>query len=187
LDYVVDQKRPDLGGNLHHGDLACFTPKVWEYVKKRFSIRSMLDVGCGEGHAVAFFQSMGVLAHGIDGLLLNVQRAVTPVALHDLKRGPYVMPVDLVLCVEVVEHIEEQFLDNLMGTLTNGQLVLMTHALPGQDGHHHVNCQPAEYWVRKFQERGYRLAREAQLVRKMSETEGWPTHFSKSGLLFAKR
>ena len=31
----------------------------------------------------------------------------------------------------------------------------MTHALPGQPGHHHVNCQPIEYWVAVMQAFGF--------------------------------
>jgi 2-polyprenyl-3-methyl-5-hydroxy-6-metoxy-1,4-benzoquinol methylase len=34
----------------------------------RFGIRTVLDVGCGQGHAVAFLNQIGVHAHGIDGL-----------------------------------------------------------------------------------------------------------------------
>lgn len=31
----------------------------------------------------------------------------------------------------------------------------MTHALPGQVGYHHVNCQPKEYWINLFAQRGF--------------------------------
>lgn len=185
--YVVDEQRPDLGGNFRHGDVGCFTPKVWDFIVHRFGVRSMLDVGCGEGHAVAYFNQLGVYAHGIDGLELNVHRGVVPIAYHDLTRAPYVMPVDFVMSVEVVEHIEEQFLDNLLTTLCNGSVLLMTHALPDQPGHHHVNCQPAEYWIDKLNQRGFDISEETKLVRKIAGEEGWANHMQRSGLLFVAR
>ena len=98
---VFDPARPDLGGNVRHGDAWTYHPALWRYLVGRFGVRSVLDVGCGEGHAVRFFHALGVIAHGIDGLLINVQRAVYPIALHDLLIGPYIMPVDLVWSCEV--------------------------------------------------------------------------------------
>ena len=32
----------------------------------------------------------------------------------------------------------------------------MTHAVPGQDGYHHVNCQLSNYWIEKVEKLGYR-------------------------------
>ena len=142
---VMDQQRKDLGGNIRYGDLSTFTPNLWRYLIDRFAVRSMLDVGCGEGHAVRFFFKQGVMAHGIDGLRSNVERAVAPIALHDILSGPYVMPVDLVWSCEVAEHILPEKVGYYLDTLANGKVVAMTHAMPGQDGHHHVNCQPDEY------------------------------------------
>jgi cyclopropane fatty-acyl-phospholipid synthase-like methyltransferase len=145
-----------------------------------------LDVGAGEGHAAAFFARYGVLAHGVDGLMSNVENAVHPIALHDLKRGPYVFPCDLVYCVEVVEHIEEEYLDNLMATLTNAPVVVITHALPGQRGHHHVNLQSPEYWIEKFDERGYRPAIDIEHLRSVARAEREDSFFANSGLVMLK-
>ena len=77
----------------------------------------MLDVGCGEGHAVRFFHNLGLYACGIDGLRKNVENAVAPVALHDLLSGPFVMPVDFVWSCEVAEHIGLTGIDNYLNTL----------------------------------------------------------------------
>ena len=117
---VFDPARPDLGGNVRHGDAWTYHPALWRYLVGRFGVRSVLDVGCGEGHAVRFFHALGVIAHGIDGLLINVQRAVYPIALHDLLAGPYIMPVDLVWSCEVAEHIDQEKVDHYLDTLANG-------------------------------------------------------------------
>jgi 2-polyprenyl-3-methyl-5-hydroxy-6-metoxy-1,4-benzoquinol methylase len=186
INTVIDQTRPDLGGNLRGGDNGTFTPILWKFLIERFAVRSVLDVGCGEGHAVAFFNRSSVYAHGVEGLRTNVERSVFPIAWHDLTFAPYIMPVDLVLCVEVVEHIEEKFLDNLLRTLSNGRIVAMTHALPGQSGYHHVNLKPQEYWVAHVEEQGYMLAKDNHVFREIAKTEIGQKYFTTSGLVFVK-
>lgn len=181
---VIDTNRPDLGGNLRHGDVGTFCPRLWRYLVERFGASSVLDVGCGEGHAVLFFRRMGLVAHGIDGLLLNVQRAATPISLHDILSGPFTMPVDLVWSAEVAEHIAPEKVDHYLDTLANGKVVAMTHALPGQEGHHHVNCQPTEYWVEKMRSRGFTLAPHQNIYTEVASREETNNYFAKSGLVF---
>lgn len=183
---VVDPANPDLGGNYRQGDLSCMSFTLWRTLVDRFAVRSVLDVGCGEGHAVAFFRKIGVIAHGVEGLKKNVERAITPISLHDLKVGEFFMPVDMTLSVEVAEHIEEEFVDNYISTLCNGRVIVMTHALPGQLGYHHVNCQPQEYWVDKFEDRGYILDPMIDYWRKLSVADGHMAYFKSSGLVFIK-
>lgn len=181
---VVDADRPDLGGNCRRGDGKAITPRFWEYLVDRFAVRSMLDVGCGEGHALAAFRRLGVIAHGIEGSPVNLHGARHPFAVHDLTRGPYVYPCDLVLCVEVVEHIPEKHLHNVMTTLTNAPIVVMTHGLPGQPGHHHVNLQPAAYWIDRLRDEGYHLAPDNELLKQMAAREVPGSYFGNSGLVF---
>ena len=184
---VIDPTRPDLGGNLHYGDANTFAPRLWRYLVERFGVRSVLDVGCGEGHAVLFFHRLGLHAHGIDGLDGNIQRAVTPVARHDLLGGPYVMPVDMVWSCEVAEHIAADKVGHYIETLANGRIVAMTHALPDQPGHHHVNCQPQEYWIDLMQHQGYALSPDTALCREIAGREETFTYFQNSGLIFLRQ
>jgi hypothetical protein len=186
LIQVIDAERPDLGGNYRHGDPNSYTPQLWRFLIERFNIRTMLDVGAGEGHCPAFFHRHGVIAHGIEGMVANIDRAVYPIALHDLTRGAYRMPVDLVTCVEVVEHIDQEFLSFLLDTLTNGRIICMTHAVPGQGGHHHVNEQPAEYWLNHLRQRGYTLSAENETFRHYARQEIGDPYFGRTGLLLLR-
>lgn len=184
--FVVDRDRPDLGGNMRHGDIHTWCPLLWTYLVGRYGVRSALDVGCGEGHAVLFFHRLGVMAHGIEGLRKNVERAVAPIALHDLLSGPYVMPVDFVWSCEVAEHIDPEKVDFYLDTLANGRIVAMTHALPGQGGYNHVNCQPQEYWVEKFAQRGYVLSEDNDIFREIAGRDQTWSYFTRSGLVFLR-
>jgi len=186
MAHVTNQIRPDLGGNLRHGDIHTWCPALWRFIVERFSIRSILDVGCGEGHAVSFFHKLGLVAHGIDGLSENVQHAVTPIAQHDLLAAPYMMPVDLVWSCEVAEHIAADTVDHYLETLSNGRVVAMTHAVPGQLGHHHVNCQPAEYWIKHMQAHGYALSEDNQILRDIAAKDYTWNYFSRTGLVFLR-
>lgn len=183
---VYDPERSDLGGNAHHGDVQSFCPRLWRYIVERFGVQSMLDVGCGEGHAVLFFRRLGVIAHGIDGTMINVQRAITPIALHDLTKGPYTYPCDLVWSCEVAEHIDEQFVDNYLGSLANGRIIAMTHGIPGQDGHHHVNNQPREYWIEKLRSYNFELDSYNGVFTELAKREDSDNYFRTTGLVFLR-
>lgn len=45
LSCMVSQEAPHLGGNIAEGDPFTFAPKVWDYLIKRFAVRSVLDLG----------------------------------------------------------------------------------------------------------------------------------------------
>lgn len=183
---VVDEQRPDLGGNCRHGDSLSITPNLWRYLVERFAPYSMLDVGCGEGHALAAFQRLGVIAHGIDGLAQQHRSVRHPFAIHDLTQQAYRYPCDLVYCVEVVEHLQERYLANLMDTLCNAPVVVMTHAVPGQNGHHHVNLKPQSYWLEQFQQRGYFLAPDNEHFKAIAASDVVDAYFAQTGLVLIK-
>lgn len=160
LRFVVDRGRPHLGGNVHGGDPRTFYPSLWDWLVREFRVGTVLDVGCGEGHAMEEFVRAGAKPIGLDGLAWNVEKASAhgPAILCDLTRFSLAMPgVDLVWCCEVVEHVAEEHVEKLLDTICCGRVLAMTHAVPGQGGHHHVNCREAAYWIGAIGERGYRL------------------------------
>ena len=153
---ALDPNKPHLGGNFIELNPSTHCPNAWNYVINKYNIKSVLDVGSGSGYAAQWFSEQGVITTAIDGLEYNVQNAVYPTQQVDLTERPFCIGVDLVNCIEVVEHIEEKYLDNLLTTLCCGKFLMMTHGLPGQEGHHHVNCQPKEYWIDRLQARGFK-------------------------------
>lgn len=144
-----------LGGHLYktHVDKGAF-----DFMNQRYTVRSFLDVGCGPGGMVNLALQERMNAIGVDGdpTLLKFK---TPMFLHDFTKGPTSYFTDRVYdlgwSVEFVEHVEEQYLDNFMQLFQDHcKIVVMTHALPGAPGVHHVNCQTEDYWIQKFAERG---------------------------------
>lgn len=185
LSFKKDGSEPHLGGNVAQGDPFTFSPSVWEYAINRFALTSVLDLGSGMGYAAEFFFRRGMRVIAADGLRENVRHAIYPTMKVDLCRSAVQCRVDLVHCQEVVEHIEEKYLDNLLSSLCCGKYVLLTHALPGQLGHHHVNLQPREYWVEHMARRGYScLEEDSERIRRLASAEG-ARYVATSGLLFA--
>ncbi len=179
--------QPHLGGNIVEGDPITFAPLTWGYLIDRFALNSVLDLGSGAGYSAHWFSKRGLAVLAVDGLPANVENAVYPTILADLTRGPISCRVDLVHCQEVVEHIEEQFVDHLIQSLACGKFIVMSHALPGQDGHHHVNCQASDYWIEKLAGVGcYLLETDTTRVRELSGKDG-AVYLTQSGLVFCNR
>jgi SAM-dependent methyltransferase len=187
ITFVNSQDEPHLGGNVLEGDPYTFCPRVWSYVIERFAISSVLDLGSGVGHAADFFYRKGLRTIAADGLWDNVKMALYPTLCHDLTKSPLRTVVDLVHCQEVGEHIDESFLENVLQTLCCGQIILMTHASPGQGGHHHVNEKSDRYWVKHLSRRGYNLLPEdTKRIRIIAKNER-AAYMHATGLIFRKR
>ena len=154
---VKSKQHPHLGGNIKGGDIYTDFPSLYSYLTQTYSIKTVLDLGCGEGHTLKRFSDLGCYVLGIEGLAKNVEKCKHPTICHDITKGSFrIKGIDLVWCCEVVEHIEEKYLDYLLDFLCCGRVIAMTAARPNQGGYHHVNCQPPEYWIQLIEGKGYR-------------------------------
>jgi SAM-dependent methyltransferase len=122
---------------------------------------SVVDVGCGRGDWLKSFRDRGVSElHGIDGEYAKNETFVLPLDVFeacDLEAPPpSSRTFDLVICLEVAEHLHPQYADGLVDFLTSlGSIVLFSAAIPFQGGIHHYNEQWQGYWAAKFVKRGY--------------------------------
>lgn len=153
-----------LGG---HMNMSWVDEPVLDYLIARYRIERMIDVGCGPGAMVALARDKGLIAWGIDG---DPQVAREDIAIHDYTMGPlgamnwplgWYKTVDLIWCVEFVEHVEEIYQENYLATFQSGRVLYLTAAYPGQGGYHHVNEQPMEYWIDVLIAHGWKLDDEA--------------------------
>lgn len=173
-----------LGGFVEGGDSRCHYPLLWDALIKDFKVKSVLDVGCGQGQALEYFSLRGVKGLGIDGTELVLKNAVFDnIEIHDYVTGPYIpeKKYDLVWCCEFVEHIEEKYLNNFLETFKSGKVVALTHALPGQGGYHHVNEKNDSYWIEKMKGIGFKLVENNTYYRQKAHE-----YFLRSGLVFVK-
>jgi hypothetical protein len=147
---------PDhLGG---HENFSHLDSGALQYIIDKFDVKSMIDVGCGPGGMTELARQMGLEVLAVDGDFV-VNRNITDVVINDYQEKAYKPDknYDLAWCVEFVEHIEARYIQNFIATFQSCKYVIMTHAFVGQAGHHHVNCQPTEYWIAVMEAFGFKV------------------------------
>ena len=136
--------------------------RMIDKARELWTPRSVVDVGCGTGQALAHWVAIGVEdSVGLEGSRVAIEASPATVRQRirevDLSK-PYRSDrkFELVYCVEVAEHIHGDYAETFVDTLASlGDRVLMTAAQPGQGGLGHLNEQPRQYWIDKFQRRGF--------------------------------
>lgn len=122
---------------------------------------SLLDVGCGTGTWIRAAKEAGVQkCFGVDGVNIAAADLLFPEAdflVQDLTK-PWNLQqrFDVVLCLEVGEHLDAIHAVNLVHSLTqHADTVYFSAACPDQPGQHHVNCQWPAYWQELFNRNGF--------------------------------
>lgn len=132
-------------------------PLLLNFIKPR----SVVDVGCGVGTWASVFREYGITdILGIDGDYINLAMLQIPqdsFLSHDLSKPLLIeKKFDLVLSLEVAEHIEESKSRVFIENLTNlGSIIVFSAAIPEQGGTNHINEKWPEYWQDLFKEKGY--------------------------------
>lgn len=126
----------------------------------RERIHSVVDFGCGTGQWLAVFRDEGCEVTGFDSDRVESELLAIPnecFHAQDLTQAVRLdKRRDLAVSIEVAEHLDEQYADTFIDTITQASdIVLFSAAIPHQEGTHHVNCQWQSYWIAKFAERGY--------------------------------
>lgn len=132
--------------------------RLAEYIAANWPKRRIADLGCGPGIYVRELRKLGQEADGYDTDLRLRNREAEHLHQADLLQLSLQPAAELVMCLEVAEHIEEAQADEVVASvirnLAPGGLVLWSAAKPGQGGQGHVNCQPKQYWEKKFLAKG---------------------------------
>jgi hypothetical protein len=123
--------------------------------------KSVVDIGCGIGTWLKVCREQGVEEIlGVDGGYVDREQFLIPeecTLSADLSKPLHLDKVyDLVISLEVGEHLPAESAQTLVDTVTRlGPVVMFSAAIPFQGGTSHVNEQWQEYWARMFQDRGY--------------------------------
>lgn len=145
-DYRAQQEQ--LHENPNYGVASLqYAPLVSEIVN-RLEVQHLLDWGCGKGR---LFQNLKA-DHKM------TLQAYDP-AVERFAAPP--VPAEMVACIDVLEHIEPEYLDDVLddlARLTEAVAFLTVHTGPAvkvlADGRNaHLTQQPLEWWLPKFWER----------------------------------
>ena len=197
---ILGEQHSRIAGSLYHlyhtrgvnsGDydkkLAMDTKKEYVHVK------TIADLGCGPGWYVAMLRRNGYDVQGYDG-----NPAVEEMSSLFFEDGFYCQnvdlteeleaeePFDMVMSLEVGEHIPEQwesvYIDNL--TRNARSHILLSWAVEGQPGDGHVNCHSNEYIINQMKDRGFTYNCPASRYLRKSASLWW---FKNTIMLFERR
>lgn len=130
-------------------------------VREWFPVRSVLDVGCGQGAWLKIWRELGVeQVTGLDGSYVDSAALLIPrenfQAVNLTERFQLDRRFDLVTCLEVAEHLPRESAADLIRSLCDhSDFVLFSAAVPGQGGANHINEQPYGYWKTLFERNGF--------------------------------
>ena len=132
-------------------------PCLIEYLNPK----SVIDVGCGIGTWLKVFDENGIKdLLGIDGEYIDLNSFLLKKDIfvsHDISKNIALnKKFDLVISLEVAEHLPAESSDILVDTLTKlGSVIYFSAAIPFQGGTNHLNEQWQSYWANKFKVRNF--------------------------------
>lgn len=143
---------------------------------KAHKFESVLDLGCGMADYSRQLQAQKFYVMAYDGNPNTPALTKGLGAVADLSQ-PFScgQRVDAVISLEVGEHIPAEFEQNFLNNIVDPKpkLVLLSWAIPGQDGDGHVNCQPNEYIMQQMLLRGYSINLEASRRLRKASSLWW--------------
>lgn len=136
-----------------------FFDTIADRIAADFAPRRVLDAGCAFGFLVEALRNRGVEAWGIDLSRYAIGRADPSVkpfcrvgSIADALNGTY----DLVVCIEVVEHMAPRDADIAIANIcAHTADVLFTSSPDDHREPTHVNVHPPEYWAERFARHGF--------------------------------
>lgn len=121
---------------------------------------TVIDFGAGDGWWCNSFKNIGsdqVHAVELDPIAGQYIPKQVIVHINDLRQ-----PVnlggraDLVICLEVIEHLPKEAENTVLRTITDhmSSLLMFSAAGPGQPGTGHINLREQEYWKKRIESHG---------------------------------
>ena len=139
--YRDEQKALHAKGN--YGTASLQYGEIVSDIVEQTGAKTLLDYGCGSMQNLRKVLDCDVLYLGYDPAVAEFSRKV---------------PSDLVTCIDVLEHIEPELLENVLDdlqSLTKGWAFMTVHTGPARktlsDGRNaHLIQQPPAWWLPKF-------------------------------------
>lgn len=129
-------------------------------IMKLINPKTVIDIGCGTGTWLSVFKSLGCSVFGLDGSW--VEKQMLKIDLEEFYETNLEEKIilnktfDLVVSLEVGEHLKEERAESFISDLTSlGPVILFSAAVPSQYGRHHINEKWQSYWVEIFLKNNY--------------------------------
>jgi SAM-dependent methyltransferase len=131
-------------------------------IARELSPGRVIDMGCGTGVLLEELRGLGIEGLGLelaDAAIARCRERGLEVRRFDIESDPPPdLRADVVVSTEVAEHLPASCAGRFVDTLARlADTVVLTAATPSVYGTDHVNEQPNEYWIEKFEARGRRF------------------------------
>lgn len=125
--------------------------------------KSVIDIGCGLAQWLRVFKEHGVNeVLGVDGRHVPLDKLNIDLSefiacdLRELSATDMGKRFDLLLCLEVAEHLEPEYAHQFVQALVSlSDRIIFSAAVPNQTGENHFNEQYPDYWADMFSQWGY--------------------------------
>ena len=136
-----------------------FFGNIANNIIEKIQPRTVLDIGCAYGLLVESLIDRGCEAYGIDVSDYALSRArsdIVPLLSVDTILRPMERKYDLIVTIEVIEHIKEEDCTFAVRNMCEAANNILLATTPDDfDDPTHFNVQPPIYWIKKFAEFGF--------------------------------
>ena len=180
---VDEVDRKSYGGKQDKAHLGGFTaldrdgisPRLWTHMMQSWTIKSVVDVGCGKGVSTSYFLAHGARVLCVEGSHDAVSQSLLPPSLvveHDFSRGPWwpTDTFDAVWSVEFLEHVGTRYMHNYLPIFRKAALLFLSHSNWG--GWHHVEIHNDSWWIQKMTMFGFLYSPELTKEARAKASEG---------------
>jgi len=155
--------------------------------KQQGQTATILEFGSGVGKYVKFYRENGITTTGMDGLenVEKLSNGLVQSTDFTTELPPEIRPAEVVLCLEVGEHIPPQKTDLLLNNLVSKtqKVLILSWAVPGQGGDGHINEMPNRQVIEMVERRGLKFDRNVSEHIRHISTLTW---FKNTILVFRK-
>lgn len=136
-----------------------FFSNIADRIIAEIAPRTVLDVGCAMGLLVEALRERGVEAFGVDiseYALSQAREDIRPFIWRASVLDPLPCRYDLIVCIEVLEHLAIQDVQKAVENLCGATDDVLFSSTPSDYGEAtHLNVQPIEYWAERFALEGF--------------------------------
>ncbi len=136
-----------------------FFDGIAERIVEEINPKTVLDAGCAMGFLVEGLRTRGVDAWGVDVsdyAIGQVHESIKAYCLLGSITQPFKQKVDLITCIEVLEHMPPNEAERGIENLCNHSDDILFSSTPfDYKESTHYNVQPPEYWSRIFAKHGF--------------------------------